>query len=131
MHDRLARYEDLLRRIAKAVKTIADIDAEIAILDRQTQIEGLVTQSHETRKDFEVESFIEEHRRFLGESDIEFLSKPSRSTSEVVQHTKIPSTSLRRLGKAGVIRREKLSERKHQYCTTSVMRFVIQEQMGV
>lgn len=111
----LTRYRALLTKRA-------EIDVEIQVLEKEMELLTKSAGPDTSIGQSEAQAFIENHRTKLDADDLEFLRIEFRRIGEVVTHTQIPATSLKRMADSGKISEGPKTESGHRrFNTVSVM----------
>ena len=124
----VAEYKELLLEKVEKQKSQLDIDAQIRVIE--LKIELMTMQSGDGGKASiasETEQFIAKHTERLESDDFEFLQQEYRNTQDVVDHTAMSASTLRRIADSGKIESKRVGKGQghRHYKTVSVMEFLI------
>lgn len=122
------RRRELILQKTELQKRILDVEAQLLIEELDAEHDLLLATSSHSVPEITAERFIESNKADLEPSDIEFLSVEFRGTTEVIDYTAIPRTSLLRLGDSGEIFRDRDPADKRgslRWSTVSVIEYMI------
>lgn len=124
---RLDEYRELLEAQAELQKQELDLAVKIRVCEKALELASLLarTDAGDDRGVSESAEFIKEFGHELDPDDIEFLQQDYHGTKEVVDHTAIPATSLKRMAVNGLIDFTKTAKGHYRYKSVSVMKYLI------
>ena len=117
----------LILKKTELQKQLLDIESQLLLCEMDAENELLLATAARNVPSSETESFIEAHHDRLEPGDLEFLEAEYRGTSQTVDFSGIPETTLRRLADAGKIQAKRVG-RARQFQTSSVVGYLIDAQ---